>query len=201
MKAPGPASLSLVLALSLPVLPLALHAQEAPASPAAARTAASHHALEPLLALMDARLQLAPDVARYKWNTGGAIEDREREGRIIAALGQQAVQQGLPLEWAERFFRAQIEASKALQSQLFGQWQQQGAGPFEQVPDLARETRPRLDRLTPQLLQALQAAWPLLCQPAPDANLAARIRQYWAGSRHGEAVVEMASAPLLAGCR
>lgn len=193
--------LSLVLALSLPMLPLALHAQEAPESTGAAQVAVSTDALKPLLALMDARLQLAPDVARYKWNTGGAIEDREREGRIIAALGQQAAELGLPLEWAERFFRGQIEASKALQSQLFRQWQQQGAGRFEQVPDLAQETRPKLDRLTPQLLQALQAAWPQLCQPAPDAALAARIRQYWAGSTHGEAAVAMASAPLLADCR
>ena len=51
---------------------------------------------------MDARLKLAPDVARYRWNIQGAIEDRVREDKIIAARGQQAAQMGLPPDWAEQ---------------------------------------------------------------------------------------------------
>jgi chorismate mutase len=191
-----------LLSLSLLALPVTVCAANLspPASPVTAQAAMAESALTQVLVLMDARLKLAPDVARYKWNTQGAIEDRLREDKIIAALGQQAAQAGLPPDWAERFFRAQIEASKAIQFALFAQWQQQDAGPFAQVPDLPRETRPKLDRLTPHLLQALAAAWPLLCNATPQDEIAARIRQYWATAEHRPAVTELASAPLLAAC-
>jgi len=198
-------SLTLILAvrllsLCLLALPVCVRAADPPTSPVTAQAAVTESALTHVLVLMDARLKLAPDVARYKWNAHGAIEDRVREGKIIAALGQQAAQIGLPPDWAERFFRAQIEASKAIQFELFEQWQRQGAGPFAQAPDLARETRPKLDRLTPQLLQALAAAWPLLCNEAPRDKIAARIKQYWATAEHRPTVAELASAPLLAAC-
>jgi len=189
-----------LLSLSLLFLPVTVGAADPPASPVTAQAATTESALTRILVLMDARLKLAPDVARYKWNTRDAIEDRVREDKIIAALGQQAAQMGLSPDWAERFFRAQIEASKALQFELFAQWQRQGTGPFAQAPDLARETRPKLDRLTPQLLQALAAAWPLLCNVAPHDEIAARIKQYWATAEHRPAVAELASAPLIAAC-
>ena len=189
-----------LLSLFLLSLPVAVCAAESPVSPVTAQAATTESALTQVLVLMDARLKLAPDVARYKWNTRGAIEDRVREDKIIAALGQQAAQMGLPPDWAELFFRAQIEASKALQLELFAQWQRQGAGQFAQAPDLALETRPKLDQLTPQLLQAVAAAWPLLCNTAPHDEIAARIKRYWATAEHHPAVVELASAPLIAAC-
>jgi len=118
--------------------------------------------LEPILALIEERLKLAEDVARYKWNVHGKIEDSAREQAIINRLGQQATRQGLPLPWAERFFRAQIEASKTVQRALFAQWQQTQTARFDNAPDLTKTTRPKLDALTAKLVAVLATASPQL---------------------------------------
>lgn len=107
--------------------------------------------------LVDERLSLMPDVARYKWNTGAAIEDPQREQQLLASVRQQAIERGLPPQRVVDFFAAQIEASKVVQRELFEQWRKAGQGPFETVVDLAAQIRPRLDALNPQLLDALAA--------------------------------------------
>lgn len=163
--------------------------------------------LPTLLALMDERLKLMPDVARHKWNKQAAIEDLPREQLIIAALGRQAGQAGVPAAWAEGFFRAQIDAAKTEQRRLFARWRQEGAGRFEGVPDLERDVRPRLDALTPKLLAALTASWAALGDPARRAEVAAAARAgldagVW-GQAAGQAVApltdgsaEAAAAPM-----
>ena len=126
---------------------------------------ASDEKLAALLGLMRERLVISVDVARSKWNSGAPIEDLKREDDIIAGLARQAGELGLPVPWAERFFRAQIEASKRMQRELHAQWRAQGLGKFDTAPDLARDIRPRLDALTPRLFSAIAAAWPVLCDP------------------------------------
>lgn len=128
--------------------------------------------LERLRQLIDARLLLASDVARAKWNANGAIEDLPREQRIIQGLGQQAAALGVPSNWAESFFRAQIEASKTVQRERFAQWRKTKAGRFEGAPDLARDLRPALDALTPKLLSALAENAKVLRDPARRADVA-----------------------------
>ena len=119
-----------------------------------------------LLSLMRERLQISVDVAKSKWNSDAPIEDIHRENAIVAGLTKQAGELGLPLPWAEQFFRAQIEAAKIVQRELHERWRQQGQGKFNDALDLARDVRPRLDALTPKLLDAITAAWPELCSPA-----------------------------------
>ena len=107
--------------------------------------------------LVDERLSLMPDVARYKWNTGAAIEDPQREQQLLASVRQQAIERGLPPQRVVDFFAAQIEASKVVQRELFERWRKAEQGPFEAIVDLATQIRPRLDALNPQLLDALAA--------------------------------------------
>jgi chorismate mutase-like protein len=121
--------------------------------------------VESLRAAIDARLLLATDVAQFKWNHHLPIEDLPREAQVIAALGHKAGELGVPPAWAEAFFRAQIEASKTAQNELFQGWDVFKRGQFPDAPDLATVTRPKLDRLTNQLLHALAANWPVLSDP------------------------------------
>lgn len=120
--------------------------------------------LETVLSLMSQRLSLAEDVARYKWNQKTNIEDSAREQLIITKLVEQASKQGLPAAWAERFFRAQIEASKMIQQQLFVDWQHSHPAAFAAVPDLNTQTRPKLYALMSELIKALAKAWQPLHQ-------------------------------------
>ncbi|MEI6463871.1 MAG: gamma subclass chorismate mutase AroQ [Verrucomicrobiota bacterium] len=153
--------------------------------------------LAPLRSLLAERLALMPDVARHKWNTRSPIEDLARERQIIAGLQRDAEAVGIPAPWAERFFRAQIEAAKVIQRDLFARWEASGQGKFTDVPDLATVIRPRLDALTLQLLRALAATWPALSDPAQQARLTAALQQLRTAPGANNAAVEMALAPLV----
>ena len=152
--------------------------------------------LAPLRELIDARLLLATDVAEFKWNHHLPIEDREREAEVIATLGQRASALGVPQAWAEGFFRAQIEASKTAQNELFQGWDVFKHGQFPDTPDLATVTRPKLDRLTDQLMRALADNWTLLGDPARRADVA-RALQPMAAEELSPKAVGQAIAPLL----
>ncbi|WP_229212086.1 gamma subclass chorismate mutase AroQ [Duganella sp. BJB475] len=111
--------------------------------------------LEPLRLAIDQRLLLAPAVARAKWNVQAPIEDSGREAQVIQTAVKEGSGLGLSSAWVETVFRAQIEASKTVQRELFVQWRAQQAGKFDDAPDLAKTIRPELDRLTTQLLRSM----------------------------------------------
>ena len=141
--------------------------------PALAQTAA----VRQLLLLIDERLALMPDVARYKWNTGGAIEDLPREQALLQSVREQAVRRGLDADAVTQFFAAQIEASKVVQRELFAAWQAAGQGKFVGVVDLATQIRPRLDQLSPSLLDAWAAVrLPVAASALPELAFAASSR-------------------------
>ena len=129
--------------------------------------------LAPLRQAIDQRLLLAPDVARAKWNVKAAIEDLPREEQVIAAAVRQGRALGLQDAWIRNVFRAQIEASKTVQRALYHRWQAEGAGRFDDAPDLAHTIRPELDRLTTQLLRAMADNQALLHDGDRRADVAA----------------------------
>jgi chorismate mutase-like protein len=111
--------------------------------------------LEPLRLAIDQRLLLAPAVARAKWNVQAPVEDLPREAQVIAAAVRQGRALGLPDASVEAVFKAQIEASKTIQRELYAQWRREQAGHFSDAPDLVNTLRPELDRITTQLLRAM----------------------------------------------
>lgn len=124
-----------------------------------------------LTGLIEERLSVMTDVARSKWNNGSAIEDPVREQQLLADVGGKAQALGISAEWAQHFFRLQIEAAKEVQYCLFAQWTAAGQKPFPAVQDLRTVIRPRLDRLTVQILQELSRQWPdLLSVASPEKN-------------------------------
>jgi chorismate mutase len=111
---------------------------------------------DPLLKLIDARLKVAPLVAKSKWNTKAPIDDPVREKVILDSVKSKAQKMGLDENVAIHFFQAQFEAGKMVQRQLHNQWQKRNQPPFNPAPDLATEVRPVLDSLTPLLLLELK---------------------------------------------
>jgi chorismate mutase len=111
-----------------------------------------------LLGLIDARLAVMSDVARYKWNTGGAIEDAARERELLASLVRQGEALGVPARRTEVFFTAQFAAARRLQQDLFDLWRGQGREKLPPAPDLQQSIRPRLDRISADLVAALADA-------------------------------------------
>ncbi|CAG4882308.1 Periplasmic chorismate mutase I precursor [Georgfuchsia toluolica] len=144
--------------------------------------------------LMDERLSLMTEVARQKWNTKGAIEDLLREKEIVDGLKVEAAELGLSEVWAERFFRAQIEAGKVIQRECFVNWGQAGVDQFGNALDLARVIRPRLDQINSQLLRVLVLGWPVLADPTQCSHVAATTESLLAV--HGELVATLAVVAL-----
>jgi chorismate mutase len=152
--------------------------------------------LRQLLELQKQRLDVATPVARSKWNSGAAIDDPAREATILNEVAAQAQKIGVDPQWSRRFFQDQFDAGKIVQRELHAQWRAQGLPPFAAPPDLAREVRPVLDKLTPALLQSLlrlQGRW---CETGMRAELAALSSRILAPD-YDRAVRERALASLL----
>jgi chorismate mutase len=161
-------------------------------------TAAHTAAVDRLLGLVKERLEVAPDVARTKWNTKAPIEDLPREKQIIDAVAKRAPEYGLDPQVAAAFFTGQIEASKVVQRALHAEWSARAQPPFEKVADLGKDIRPVLDRLTPAMMDALAGALPALRQPGGRQLLETRSQAVLAGAPGGSAAVRAAIGPLLA---
>nr|WP_322399782.1 gamma subclass chorismate mutase AroQ [Massilia sp. Gc5] len=152
--------------------------------------------LEPLRQAIDQRLLLARDVARAKWNVKAAIEDLPREEQVIAAAVRQGRALGLPEAWIRSVFRAQIEASKTVQRELYRRWQAGDAGRFDDAPDLAHTIRPELDRLTAQLLRSMADNEALLHDGSRKADVAVAMHGLQARAFNPRAA-DQALAPFL----
>jgi chorismate mutase len=160
-------------------------------------TAADTATVDRLLGLIKERLEVAPEVARNKWNTRGPIEDLPRERQIIDGVTRRAPEFGLEPKVAEAFFAGQIEASKVVQRALHAEWKARRQFPFPKVADLARDIRPVLDRLTPAMMRALADAVPVLQRPGGRQLLEARTTVILADAPGGDAAVRPAVAPLV----
>jgi chorismate mutase len=160
-------------------------------------TAADTAAVDRLLGLIKERLDVAPDVARTKWNTKAPVEDLPREQQIIDSVGRRAPEYGLDPRLATSFSRAQIEASKIVQNALHAEWTAKQQPPFSTVADLRKDIRPVLDRLTPEMMRALADALPVLQRSGGRALLEARTKVILANAPGGDAAGREAIAPLV----
>jgi chorismate mutase len=163
---------------------------------AAQPPAADVEKIDRLLTLIGQRLGYMSGVAHSKWYSGAPIEDLPREREIIDAIGAQAAGYGLDAALAQEFFRAQIEASKIVQTARFREWKASSPPPATGIPDLRRDIRPALDALTPALLSALAASRPALSAPGAAGLLETRIGSVLTGTAADAAAREQAVRPL-----
>lgn len=95
------------------------------------------------------RLTYMHDVALYKAQHHLAIEDVDREKKVLASATLAATQLGLPANKVDGFFKAQIAVAKAIQYRYRAQWL---ASPISGAPrDLQTQVRPALIKLGKQL--------------------------------------------------
>ncbi|WP_250450721.1 chorismate mutase [Caballeronia sp. ATUFL_M2_KS44] len=131
------------------------------ASPAPAHADGDDTAFTNLIALVSQRLALAEPVARWKWANHEPITDEPRETALLKQVGERARAAEVDPDFAQQFFRDQIDASKDVQNALFANWRALRAAPEGTPPDLANDTRPKLDQLTRSLLTALARVEPI----------------------------------------
>lgn len=127
----------------------------------------------PLLPLVDAaaqRLQTADPVAAYKFRTGGAIDDPQREEQVIDAVTAAATGQGIDAAYVRDVFRNQIDATVSLEHSRFAQWKLDPGAVPSGAPDLAA-SRTTIDALNHTMVNEIAKQWAVLHSPACPADL------------------------------
>nr|WP_283959237.1 chorismate mutase [Streptomyces sp. 35G-GA-8] len=138
--------------------------------PAAAPPSAAH-GLTPLTDLFAERLLIADKVAAAKYGTDRPIDDPARERKILDDAAARAVGLGLDPDAVVAVFGDQIEANKLVQRGLYTHWDAHPEERPTQRPDLDKEVRPALDRITTQLLNTLAATESVRSSPSCEPRL------------------------------
>lgn len=107
----------------------------------------------PMMDLIRERLRLSAEVAAAKWTTGRPIDDPVREQQLLSRLVADRPSNLSEVEVRD-FFAAQIEASKMVQRRLYARWRE-GGGPWFGPTHTLEELRPRLDRVSQEMLREL----------------------------------------------
>ncbi|MEX1118392.1 MAG: gamma subclass chorismate mutase AroQ [Terrimicrobiaceae bacterium] len=113
-----------------------------------------------LVNLTTTRLELAREVAWIKFRDGLPVLDRKRESESLDRVVALGVEQGLSAKFVQRFFQAQMAASRAYQSRLISQWKDGGPLPLLPPRSLTQDIRPEIDSLNRQILAQLAVAGP-----------------------------------------
>ncbi|MEH2174704.1 gamma subclass chorismate mutase AroQ [Nostoc sp.] len=163
----------------------------------AIRVAEQQLPVDKLLKLIQQRLLIAHDVARWKWNQKRPIEDLKREQELLLKVRQQAKNHSLDPDTVTAFFQAQIKAGKLIQTTDFQNWQKQGIKSFPNVPDLNQTLRPSLDKLNIELLFALTELNSVLGCPQIRELIQSRSQVIIQGDGIDRQVQNLAISPLL----
>jgi chorismate mutase-like protein len=151
-------------------------------------------ALDSLLRLMEQRLALMHEVARWKWNADKPITDPERERESLRSVVERGSGKGLDPELVRSFFAAQMEAARLVQQVDFDRWKAEKQGTFADTTSLA-VLRQRIDDLNNKLIDALAELRPWLSEPTVQRELPQRAEKILNGSGLGS-VCGTAIAPL-----
>jgi chorismate mutase len=110
-----------------------------------------------LAALAVQRIMTADQVAAAKFGTPQPIDDPPREQQELDSVAAASPGMGINSAESVQFFRDQIEASKVVQRGLYQLWTVHPKQRPTVRPDLSKQVRPELDRLTTDILRQLQA--------------------------------------------
>lgn len=117
------------------------------------------------------------------------MHDPEREFDLVTQLIRQGNAVGLDSLAIKTFFEAQLAASREVQTELLAAWSAETAPKPTTPPlDLAADLNPRLDALTPSLLEGIF--------DTPDIAIAETTARALAADGFSAAVIELATAPL-----
>jgi chorismate mutase-like protein len=150
-------------------------------------------ALDRLLRLMERRLTLMHEVARWKWNTGQPITDSQRERELLQTVVEDGQGKGLDPELVRSFFAAQMEAALLVQQADFDRWKAKQQEPFADTTSLA-VLRQRIDQLKGEQIDALAEVRPWLSGQTVKQALPQRADEILTGNGLAE-VRETAIAP------
>jgi chorismate mutase len=163
--------------------------------PVAPRSELSH--LDRLLRLMEQRLALMHDVARWKWKAGKPIEDPKRESELLQGVVERSRGKGLHPDLVRSFFAAQMAAARLIQQADFDRWKAKEQEPLADTASL-EALRQRIDQLNGELIDTLADICPWLSAVTVQQALPQRAEEILSGNDLAS-VRDMTITPLRRG--
>jgi chorismate mutase len=111
--------------------------------------------LAALRVLLVERLVIMEEVAAVKWIEGRSIDDEPREAKVLADAIAQAGLHGLDRAFTTRVMTAQMRAAKTVQRSLFQDWREAGGDKPNGTPNLEASLRPKISRVSTELIAVL----------------------------------------------
>ena len=133
---------------------------------------------QPVVQLSARRLALAEQVALAKWDSHTSVEDPSREEQVIMRAVEESKSRGMDGAFVSKFFRAQIEANKAVQYSLLANWERTGRAPGHPPINLANTIRPELDQLQTALIAELADTVMIRASTTCHADVAKAVGKY-----------------------
>ena len=137
--------------------------------------------LDRLLGLMQQRLTLMREVARWKWNAGQPVMDAERERELLHSVVERGRGKGLDADLVRSFFAAQMEAARLVQQADLDRWKATKQEPFADTKSLV-VLRQRIDQLNSELIDALTELRPWLWGQTVQQALPQRAEEILTGN-------------------
>jgi chorismate mutase-like protein len=137
--------------------------------------------LDQLLRLMEQRLALMHDVARWKWNAGKPITDPKRERELLQSVVERGWGKGLDPDLVRSSFAAQMEAARLVRQADFDRWKAKNQKPFADTTSLTT-LRQRIDHLNRELIDALAEVRPWLSGLTVQQALLQRAKEILTGN-------------------
>jgi chorismate mutase len=123
----------------------------------AASAQANNESFVTLVDVSAQRALIADDVAAFKFNTGGSIEDPAREQVLLDTVADLSAQMDVDPTIAQAIFRDEIDGNKIVQYGLFDLWTAHPELTPTEWPDLTTVIRPELDKITTELMDQIKA--------------------------------------------
>ncbi|GAB4185275.1 MAG: hypothetical protein Tsb0015_02100 [Simkaniaceae bacterium] len=153
--------------------------------------------LDQLLGLLQKRLELMNDVAKWKWNNTYPIEDLSREKAMLETVAKQAEELGLNPDQAKEIFQAQFNAAKIVQINAFEKWVEADVDLVDNAPDLNTDLRPQIDNINKEIMQQLAVVLPKLEKQDISQALKEKAAAVIAGEQIDDSVRDTALEPFL----
>ncbi|CAN5159676.1 hypothetical protein BH10PLA2_BH10PLA2_08620 [soil metagenome] len=167
---------SLLLLLAFGLAPISFTTSGCRPVPAPETAVVERTDVDGLLRLIEQRLALMDDVARWKWNESQPVTDPKREQELLEKVVERGQGRGLDPELVRSFFAAQMEAARSIQQADFERWTAQKQKPFADATSLTG-LRQRIDAINDQLIDALVQVTPRLKTASMQQELRRRSQE------------------------
>jgi len=164
-----------LLSISLFAAPLAADVS-APNASHVENSVSKVDVVDTFLLTIQKRLDLMPDVAKWKWNETQPILSASEESALLEEVARKAQERGIDPEAAKSFFQSQIEAAKIVQIEAFEAWTEEGVHKVDGDVDYESDIQPKLRRANSELMIQLHQILPMLDDPEFQSLLKERAK-------------------------